>query len=67
MILLSVRFDHVTFLSLCFAAYLLCNQTRSRLRNETVNKLYLIIIIIIIIIIIVFIQSKDKNTYPKLQ
>ena len=26
-----------------------------------------IIIIIIIIIIIVFIQSKDKNTYPKLQ
>ena len=25
------------------------------------------IIIIIIIIIIVFIQSKDKNTYPKLQ
>ena len=66
MILLSVRFDHVTFLSLCFAAYLLCNQTRSRLRNETVNKLYLIIIIIIIIII-VFIQSKDENTYPTLQ
>ena len=27
----------------------------------------IIIIIIIIILIIVFIQSKDKNTYPKLQ
>ena len=27
----------------------------------------IIIIIIIMIIIIVFIQSKDKNTYPKLQ
>ena len=27
----------------------------------------IIIIIIIIMIIIVFIQSKDKNTYPKLQ
>ena len=27
----------------------------------------LIALIIIIIIIIVFIQSKDKNTYPKLQ
>ena len=27
----------------------------------------IIIIIIIIITIIVFIQSKDKNTYPKLQ
>ena len=34
---------------------------------ELTARTSLIIIIIIIIIIIVFIQSKDKNTYPKLQ
>ena len=35
--------------------------------NSEVHDNNIIIIIIIIIIKIVFIQSKDKNTYPKLQ
>ena len=42
------------------------NITSSKTR-EIIWYFLNIIIIIIIIIIIVFIQSKDKNTYPKLQ
>ena len=41
--------------------------TRTALSAALTAVLIVLIIIIIIMIIIVFIQSKDKNTYPKLQ
>ena len=63
------KFDHIT--PVLHELGWLTIEELLRLRDVTMifkclNGL-VIIIIIIIIIIIVFIQSKDKNTYPKLQ
>ena len=47
--------------------YTLTRTALSAALTAVLIALIIIIIIIIIMIIIVFIQSKDKNTYPKLQ
>ena len=43
------------------------NNPLSILQNENLDSVDNIILGIIVLIMIVFIQSKDKNTYPKLQ